>query len=128
MTPEQGWLVDVLNMGKLPWGCEGQPASCPTERLFDSYVMHAQRQGVRRRSIETMLGMFLKKMVPNLWKREGTYRKDYRTDCQGMIYDFPPLAECRAQIEKLLQQRIEWDGPSEWIAPEVTPGDYGEGM
>lgn len=42
----------------------------------------------------------------------------------GSIISFPPLAECRAAFEKLVAQKIEWDGPDEWQdvqAPEYPP-------
>ena len=114
MTAEQGWWIDVLHSGKLPSGCE-TAGHCPTQSLFEAYITHANQRGVRRRSIQTTLGIFLKKVAPGLRKREGTYRFGGDRQATGMIYEFPGLATCREHFEKMLQQEIDWSGPNEWV-------------
>lgn len=123
LTAEQGWWLDLLTKGALPWGCE-LANECPTERLFDSYIDHANRSGARRRSIETRLGGFLKRAVPEIRKCQAHYRGRAKTTIHGSVYEFPTLADCRRNFELLLQQEISWDGPSEWIRtddPETDP-------
>src|SRR5262249_35574650 len=60
-TSEQGWWLDVLRNGILPGDWDGT-GSAPSELLFDHYVEHARKRGTSRRSIETALGIFLKKV------------------------------------------------------------------
>ena len=114
MSPEQGWWFDTLARGELPWGCN-EPGRCPASRLFDRYVRHASRQGARRRSIETQLGMFLRKYVPGLRKSEGGY--DYWSGAQmiymqGMVYAFPTLDACREAFARALGRD---DGVTAWV-------------
>jgi hypothetical protein len=61
LPPEKGWLLDLLRNGRLPWGLGCSDNECPCDALFDSYVNHANRQGARRRSIETAIGGLLKR-------------------------------------------------------------------
>ena len=70
LSPEQGWWLDTLARGELPWGID-EPGRCPACRLFDRYVKHASRHGARRRAIETQLGIFLRRYPPGLNKCEG---------------------------------------------------------
>jgi hypothetical protein len=34
---------------------------------------------------------------------------------KAAIYEFPPLAECRAAFVEKLGQAYEWDEPNEWV-------------
>ena len=60
-TPEEKWWLYVLSNRRLPCGCVCTPIGAQYE-LFDNYIRHAQRQRANRRSIETELSIFLKKM------------------------------------------------------------------
>ena len=100
LPSEKAWWLDVLMRGKLPLGCG---RTCPTAELFDDYITHADKIGVRRRAIETQIGMFLSKHVPGLRKSEGRY-------------EFPPLAEARAAFAKKLQHTVDWGDENEWRA------------
>ncbi len=40
LSPEQGWWLDTLVRGELPWGVD-EPDQCPSPRLSDSYLRHA---------------------------------------------------------------------------------------
>lgn len=126
LSPEQGWWLDTLMRGELPWGVE-EPGRCPAFRLFDRYVKHASRHGARRRSIETQLGMFLRKQVPSLIKSEATYKHWSGTEMQdtaGAVYVFPSLAACRAAFAKTLgHDTITWVEKGQWSlepAPDPT--------
>ena len=119
LDPEQGWWIDMLMRGELPGGCD-EPDQCPAPRLVDSYIKHAQQMG-RRRSIETKLGIFLRKMVPGLKRVKGSYDIPRRRLGEeegggkpGYIYILPSLVECRAEFAKALQQDIPWPDEDEW--------------
>ena len=122
LTPEQGWLLDLLVAGTLPSGCN-IARQTPCKLLFDHYIKHATSTGARRRGIETKIGLFLKKHVPGLSKVEGTYKGLSGKEEHGSIYKFPSLAECRANFAKLMQTEVKWDGPEEWLDPEGGQGD-----
>ena len=130
LTPERGWWLDVLMRGQLPWGCESGTDSCPVPRLFDQYVRHAGRHGVRRRAIETQLGMFLSKYVPGLRRSKGSFARWTQTrgvqDVEGYVYTFPPLAKCRETYVEKIQQEIGWDEPEDWTIEPPPDGYVGE--
>jgi hypothetical protein len=115
LSTEQAWWLDMLKSGTLPWGCNQQGA-CPKDALFSQYIEHAKDSGARRRSIETQLGMFLGKVVPDLRIQRLTYcvKIDGITvDKQGRVYTFPPLAKCRKAFESILQQDLAWPEPDD---------------
>ena len=114
LTPEQGWWLDVLRAGRLP-GFSAAPGRVSVGTMFEDYVQHAQKSGARRRSIETQLGIFLRKMVPGV-------RKTFEGTAKIATYTFPPLKECRAEFEKAVQAAGDWgDGPEEWVAVDDEP-------
>jgi hypothetical protein len=133
LTSDQGWWLDVLHRGELPWGCEtddGHPIAgeCPTAALFDHYIRHAQKQGVRRKSIETQIGGFLMKHVPGLDKPDKMHKVPMRNggakDHRGSVYVFPSLTECREAFAKKMQQDLHWDARTVWgTAPYQVAGD-----
>ena len=118
LDAEQGWWLDVISRGELPWGCEWI-RECASSKLFDTYIKHAQRQGVRRKSIETQLGIFLNKHVPGLRRNlHGQY--DIWTEASGIkniagpTYAFPSLLDCRAAFESAMRQQFVWDEKVDW--------------
>ena len=125
MTPEQGWWMDVLQSGRLPWGC-GLDNECPATFLFERYIEHAGKRGGGRRSIETRVGLFLKRVVPGLIKREATFTNYKGGTESGSVYEFPDLKTCREHFAQQLQQEITWDGPADWLPPPEQP-DRGAG-
>ena len=122
-TPEQGWWLDILRRGSLPGDWNGTGES-PSAMLFDDYVEHARKQGVSRRSIETMLGLFLQKIVgPGLQKVKRVYTQAAtEADKRGPIYVFPPLKACRKNFAALLNEHnIQWDEEDSWCSPDSEP-------
>jgi hypothetical protein len=119
LSPENGWWADVLRSGRLPHGC-GVPNMTPSSLLFDSYVQHANKTGVRRRAIETQIGMYLIRIVgADLLKTKATYRNYKGYDEVGTVYTLPPLAQCRARFAAELHQEIEWGSVTDWLpAPQ----------
>jgi hypothetical protein len=117
---ELSWWYTVLQNGVLPWGCD-HVRSCPASRLFDHYVRHAMRQGVPRRSIETQIGVMLRKCMPQGHELKRNHRGKYRSvmrdgvrPVDGSTYEFPPLADCRAAFDREALQPMEWDDKEEW--------------
>jgi len=112
LTPEQAWWLDVLTSGRLP-GRQGHFVS--KRALFDSYIAHANKVGVRRRAIETALGMFLRRSVPGLrtWQNQPFVDADGK-EYQGNAYSFPSIGTCRRYFVEMLDQEIEWDDREEW--------------
>jgi hypothetical protein len=102
---EQGWWLGVLRDGELP-ALFNEPRCCRKRSVFDHYIEANNRAGFKRKQIETVLGIFLKKHVPGL-------RPSVRGGI-GPIYEFPPLADCRAAFERLIQQEIDWPEQEDW--------------
>ena len=73
------------------------------------YVRHAQIQGVSHRSIETKLGMFLRKQLGAGLKNKRPTVGTQRLHC----YELPPLRDCRKLFAEKLGQPVDW-GPPGW--------------
>jgi hypothetical protein len=111
LGPEDAWWLDILKAGQLPHKTsDAKPGKCPGQAIYDYYIEHARKRGVNRRSIETALGIYLLKSVPNLTRYPGTFIiKDADAfnptiKGRGAIYEFPPLDGCRSAFAKTLQQ------------------------
>jgi hypothetical protein len=111
---EQGWWLSVLTNGELP-GNINEPRCCLRRTLFDHYLEEANRAGIKRKRIETLIGTFLTSMCCKSEKR-GT----------GSIYEFPPLSECRAAFERLIQQDIEWPEQEDWHDKNAFSSVFGQ--
>lgn len=125
LDPEDAWLFDLLNSGRLPWGCS-ELGTCPRHRLFDAYIRHAQRTGARRRSIETKLGVHLKNRLPSLMTQKGAWtawQGAIKVSETGRIYRFPPLAECRRNFDQALGHAYPWSEADGWLE-EPLPLDH----
>jgi hypothetical protein len=89
--------------------------------------------GVRRRQIETAIGIFLKNVVPKGMLRskvEFFTRRDSlgaEFEDRGTVYAFPPLEVCRQTFAEMLQQPIEWGELTRWEAPTQRPESSGSG-
>ena len=93
MTPEQAWWFETLMKGVLPPKPHGvnEPRVCQKDDLFERYILHTRIQGVRHRSIEVKLGMFLHKQLGAELKDTRPVVGTQRFRC----YELPPLADCR---------------------------------
>ena len=117
-TAEQAWWIDTLTTGRLPWGTD-EANTCLKKRLYRSYIQHANLQGVRRKGIETTIGMFLSRYVGSELKSDA--RLPYYVYVHGRkvtkerdwCYRFPPLADCREHFAQQLQQTITWENPED---------------
>ncbi|MEQ1953400.1 primase-helicase family protein [Mesorhizobium sp. CN2-181] len=130
---ELAWFIDLLDAGRLP-GSGNKYLSlneCPAEWIFDAYTQHAGKTGKYHKSVQTMLGIKLRKWLkdckPYLRNREGSYpRGEDGGTKRGTIYQFPPLDECRKAIGKHLNGSIPWHGPEEWVPSMEEDEEYEE--
>jgi hypothetical protein len=114
----QAWWLETLERGQLPLSNAEQNA-CDRDRLFNSYVRHANLRGVRVKSLQSMLGKFLKKYVgPDLQSKRVQYTEQVdrvRVEKREWVYVFPPLKQCRERMAAMMQQEIAWENPEqEW--------------
>jgi hypothetical protein len=130
MTPEQAWWFDTLQRGVLPRGID-EANTCPKVKLFHRYVRHAQLVGKTHKQIETMIGIFLNKIVGS---GLSTAKKKY-TICrrqndylhEGWVYVFPPLRDCRQRFADEVRQPINWGAGAdnaEWEHEPSEPDDW----
>jgi hypothetical protein len=105
LKPTEKFWLDVLVRGTLVSVHTGWAGWVTTKALHYEYVETAQRAGVMRRGTETELGMALHKLVPNLRRSRRIIDKGGR---RVDVWEFPPLAACRAAFERLVEQPIAW--------------------
>lgn len=114
---EDGWWLDRLRAGTVLRRDDTWRDTVPCEDLFNDYIRHADRTGIRRRSIETALGLRLRTLVPGLYRTEGSWAEPTEhfdaagarivATRRGYRYHLPDLATCRAAFEKQY-------GPVDW--------------
>jgi hypothetical protein len=77
--------------------------------LFEDYLTHTGKLGHKgRKSTETEIGAFLKKMLGSTFTKRRNRKRGIH------IYEFQALKTCRRQFERQLDQEIEWEGSEEW--------------
>lgn len=114
LSHEEQWWLEVLQKGELPMQDEWT-GICGTRDMFRDYCDHANISGTRYKSIQTRLGIFLNKMVPNIEKRTGSYKTkesfldEGPTTEKGQYYVLPSLEDCRKAFEKRLGQKFDWN-------------------
>lgn len=106
LDDKQAWWYDLLCRGELPKAAaDGNRFKCPSVWLYNNYLARTERTGVRRRSTQTALGMFLTKMLGN----KLTRTRD--------SYSFPPLKECRRAFGSMIAAKVQWEEPeATWSA------------
>jgi hypothetical protein len=110
MKPEELWLYNILSSGRLPGdGSFSASTQCRTEELFEHYLTHTEKLGHKgRRSSETEIGGFLKKMLGSTFTKRRDRTRGFH------IYEFQALKTCRRQFARQLDQEIEWDESEGW--------------
>jgi len=80
--------------------------------LFDDYIATAEKVGVRRKQDETVLGIMLARLIPNLERvrRQIEVRRDDGVTItkRAWCYALPPLQAARERFEELVGQRVNW--------------------
>ncbi|MET4493533.1 primase-helicase family protein [Bradyrhizobium sp. LA7.1] len=121
MSTEQKWWMDMLEAGRLPFGCS-QPGHAPKAAIYDDYLTHSRKRGVGHKSMSTTLGMFLSKnakVATHRMKYSRINREGNKVPEFGGVYQFSSLAECRAMFARKMKHEIKWDAPeAEWVTVE----------
>lgn len=115
LDPIAAWWLDRLDSGRTTRAAETWDDFAPTARLFDDYIAHADRVGVKRRADETIFGQDLRRLAPGLTR----VRRTVGTGRQW-CYAIPSLAACREAWEQAMGQ------PREWFAEPDDPHEAGE--
>jgi Family of unknown function (DUF5906)/Primase C terminal 2 (PriCT-2) len=104
------WLLDILMQGELPGDVSGTGVT-PTGTLFAHYLETRRDLNRRRRSSETVIGVYLRRNSPL-----GLYGVTREKVNGRRCYVFPTLAECRARFAAKFGHEIDWmDGTEAWI-------------
>ncbi len=106
LDPIGAWWLDRLMAGSPLRAAEAWDRLVLGKALFDDFVAGAERVGVGRKAQETTFGRELKRLVPGLARVQRTTGTG-----RGWHYELPPLGECRAAWDEIMQQPREW--PSE---------------
>lgn len=111
LSSPQQWWHDLLASGVLP-GDENGVGVAPVAEVYAAYVEHAKQIGKTRRAMETEVGIFLGKVAPGLVRT----RRMLGSGSRVYLYEFPPLAACRAAWCDSMRTRGQWDERDEWGA------------
>ncbi len=122
-SPMEDWWYQKLKSGDLTVD-GGWTDGVPTAVLHDDYIRHAKSyQSFKARSSATMLGMFLKRVVPEGWKARARISGRHEIEIEGhtrfvtnpWIYRLPELDVCRRIWDE------DFGGPFDWPDPEHAP-------
>lgn len=118
---DEWWLRKLCHGGIGHWHKEWT-APIPTEKVWEDYIVYAQKVGLPRKSTGSVLGALLHKLVPGL----RSCKRQFEIDTQGPggaivtktvrepCYEFPPLEACRKAWETK-------HGPYPWPESESVP-------
>lgn len=113
LSPEEAWWFDRLAKGTLHDDHEEWLAEVPKRALLASYIKAMDQVGVKRRSMETTLGMALKRrLCPGIVsgkvdQRFGMEGEERTERVNG--YKVPPLDVCRAAFAERLGWEVPWN-------------------
>ena len=117
MNAEQSWWFDCLRNGTVCDQDENWRQIVGCKEVRDSYLMHASKRGVKRKSDEVTLGIALKTLAPKFERKRRTFDKWIKAEAGHWkmeptleyAYLLPPLDECRAYFKNLVQMAIDWN-------------------
>ena len=102
----EAWWFECLQNGSIASDSDEWPIEITTRAVFNSYLRHAEAIGVRHRSLSTLVGMQLRKMIPGgLRKVRGAAENGSRP----YVYRLPPLEECRIYFSEVFGRPFEWE-------------------
>lgn len=113
LSPEMSWWLDVLRAGSLPGDRHGA-GQTPCAALYDHYLEHARKRGIRHGHNETGLGMFLDRYAPGRVRRKITLEPG--SGKRPYCYVFPTLAVCRGAFDRAARTSSSWDALEDWAA------------
>ena len=118
----EGWWFERLMSGSTTRHETRWLQEVPRSLLFDDYIAIADKVGVRRKQEETVFGMKLGRLVPNLGhtRRSAEVRDETGATMVRRVrcYLLPSLEQAREAFENLLGQRVPW--------PSETGGSKGD--
>lgn len=106
-----GWWLQRLMEGAPTRAHSHWPVSVAKEELHDDYIAYADKIGIKRRSMESEMGLKLGKLMPGLAESRPY---DEKVDRRRRHYLLPGLGEARAAFDAALNQPNGWpeDGGS----------------
>lgn len=108
LDPLMNWWFQKLQDGELLHGLDWGAVSFPA--LYDDYIISVQKLGGNfRRASETSFAMQLRKTLPQGWPKSSKVTP-INTPYGKRVnhYEFPSVALCRQQFEKLVGDCLEW--------------------
>jgi Family of unknown function (DUF5906) len=108
-TIDSWWFVR-LQSGVISRNHQDWPTEILTLALYDDYVAAADKIGVRRKQEETVFGIRLRKLVPDL-KRAERANQDAMTGKKQRwrVYELPALDRAREHFEEMIGQQVHWE-------------------
>lgn len=113
-----GWWLERLMAGTATRRASVWVKEIACQTLFDDYILHSERIGVKRKQIETVLGIKLKKLWPGgLRKAKRDAEVVERSEVDGSFHNvtkrtwcylLPSLEDSRAHFEALVGQKVAW--------------------
>lgn len=101
----EAWWFERLMQGAPIRGMSDWPQEIAKARIFDDYITASDRIGIKRRALETELGIKIKRLAPGLADRKGY---DPETSLRMWNYVLPNLSDARAAFEKAVGQEVNW--------------------
>lgn len=106
LTSEQQFWFDRLRRGELLNYSGTWKRSVKCSAIYEQYNQTAQKLGFSRRSSETLLGMALTRLCPDIRRVRRKTEEDPTK--KAYYYVFPDLLRARQLFEKMLNSPIEW--------------------
>ncbi len=105
LTPVHAWWFGCLRAGTVLADHEGWHEEILSKDLFDGYIRHSEKVGIKRRSEEVAVARQLREVVLSLPRVRVTAANGARP----YAYRLPSLEECRETFEKVYGWQGGWD-------------------
>lgn len=127
MTPEDSWLLDLLEAGEIPGVVDSDgSARVRMEDLHSAYhLTHPMRHHAKNRRA---FGLWIKEHLAA--EKIGRTRQlvEGRGQVRTTEYRLPPLAALRQSYsERGRGANQDWEEPHEWVTPSAFPAEGGSG-
>ncbi|MGB0749828.1 MAG: primase-helicase family protein [Magnetospiraceae bacterium] len=99
-NPMQAWWFECLSAGSLVVDGAAWPTRMECHDLFKAFMEFGKVTNINPRSVQTRLGMELKRMCPGMRKRATT---------RPHAYELPDLEACRGAFDAYVGWDYEWD-------------------
>jgi hypothetical protein len=100
MPPAWQWWYEKMESGQLLKTEEGWPESVSRFDLHEDLLKFAEQINLSRRASETILGMYLKEMLPWLRSERRFVAGDAK---RARVWVLPPLEDCRKHFAEALK-------------------------